>query len=142
MTRLTTALLCTVLYVGCSGGVEPSPESSDTGGTAETTTDTGGESTPDGWNGDGPDQSDPLKVLERFVEAIRAKDKASCVALVHPDDREELGRDMERGFPPVPDEPELAVEVSEQGDSATFTGVPSLDKLELRKSDGKWWIAD
>lgn len=87
-------------------------------------------------------QEDAMEVLETFVAAVKNKDKEKCLSLVHPSNREELSRDMEQGFPPVPEPLNLQIDTAADGQTASFSGVPALKNLKLRKDEGKWWIAD
>lgn len=130
--KLTCQLLATILLVGVGCDADVSEDSAQTANESI-----------QGKGGAGVgSQEDPMEVLNDFVAAVKSQDKERCVSLVHPSNREELSRDMERGFPPVPEPLNLQIEMAADGQSARFSGVPALKNLRLRKYEGKWWIVD
>lgn len=92
------------------------------------------------------DQTDANAVAKAFVEALAAKDLAKTLALVHPDQRDELKGEFEKeGFPPIPDDPKVTVKVTEAGGVKTgkFQGnVRAIRNLGLKFDQGKWWVVD
>jgi len=59
--------------------------------------------------------------------------------------RDELKRDLEKEFPPVPANPEVSVEVTGEGEGRTgkFKGnVRSIKNLRMQFANGRWWVVD
>ncbi len=103
-----------------------------------------------GGGGDGQaaasvDRSDPEATLRGFVESIQAKDKDKMASFLHPDEKVqllgELTTELMTGWPEVPSDLNLGVAGS--GDVRDIdTNFEFIDKLRMKKMDGKWYVGD
>ncbi len=94
------------------------------------------------------DPSDPEAVARAFIIAMVNNNAQEAAQYVIPEEREQLEEAMEKGMPPLPNDPEIKVKVKSDGIQADVfvlnakppsSGGPPFG-LDMRLSNGSWWI--
>ncbi len=92
--------------------------------------------------------ADPEAVAKAFIAALLSKDVKEAAQYVIPEERDELVKEMKKGMPPLPSDPEIKVRVKDDGIRADVfilnakpagPGSPPFG-LDMKLSKGRWWI--
>lgn len=94
------------------------------------------------------DTSGPEAVAKAFIIAMANNNAQEAAQYVIPEERDELKKEMEKGMPRLPGDPEIKVKVKSDGIQADVfvlnakppsSGGPPFG-LDMKLSNGKWWI--
>ncbi len=86
------------------------------------------------------DRTSAQSVAEAFVRGVREKNEQLVLSLAAPELKAEMQREIASGWPSVPEDYQVQVDVD--GDTAQFTSGPFQNRLQLIRTDGQWYIAD
>ncbi|QTN33470.1 HEAT repeat domain-containing protein [Akkermansiaceae bacterium] len=86
-------------------------------------------------------------VAKAFITALVNKNVDEAAKFVIPAEREELKKEMEKGMPPLPRDPQIQIRIKDDGiqaDVSLLNGQKPASGppfgLDMRFSEGKWWI--
>jgi hypothetical protein len=86
-------------------------------------------------------------VAKAFITALANQNVAEAAKYIIPEERDELKEELNKGIPPLPKDPKVQIRLKENGTQADVlllnaqkpaSGPPF--GLDMRFSNGKWWI--
>jgi len=86
------------------------------------------------------DTSDPMSVAEAFFTALVQKDADAALAQVLPEERADLGKQLEQEVPPIPAEFQLEMESITEKQKAQVQMLNAEFGLDLKYENGRWWV--
>ncbi len=93
------------------------------------------------------DTAGPEAVAKAFIIAIANKNAKEAAQYILPEQRDEITKELAKGMPPFPSDPEIRVRVKDDGIRADISILNAKRPksgppfgLDMKLSNGKWWI--
>lgn len=93
------------------------------------------------------DTSDAETVVKAFIIDLANKNVQEAAQYIIPEERDDMTKELEKGVPPLPRNPEVEIHLKENGTQADVT-IVNAEKaksgrpvgLDMKLSNGKWWV--